>query len=163
MNDGEISISAYDTAWVAMVPRLDGSDGPQFPTTIQWIVNNQLPDSSWGDATLFSSYDRMTNTLACVVALTKWSIEPEKCQRGLSFLQENMWRLTEEALERMPIGFEIAFPSLVEAARSLGIDFPYDHHALQSIYANREVKVKMYVSYTTRCNTFVFAFTGRCN
>ncbi|CAM0871455.1 unnamed protein product [Alopecurus aequalis] len=143
MNDGEISISAYDTAWVALVPKLDGGDGPQFPTTIQWIVNNQLPDNSWGDATLFSTYDRLMNTLACVIALTKWSLQPDKCKRGLSFLQGNMWRLTEEDTEPMPIGFEIAFPSLIEVARSLDIDFPYDHHALQSIYAYREVKLKM--------------------
>jgi ent-copalyl diphosphate synthase len=54
-----------------------------------------------------------------------------------------MWRLNEEDPELMPIGFEIAFPSLIEAARNLGIDFPYDHHALQSIYANKEVKLKM--------------------
>ncbi|TVU23459.1 hypothetical protein EJB05_25828, partial [Eragrostis curvula] len=142
MNDGEISFSAYDTAWVAMVPELDGGEGPQFPATVRWIVSNQLPDGSWGDSALFSAYDRMTNTLACVVALTKWSLEPEKCKTGLSFLHENMWRLAEEEQESMPIGFEIAFPSLLQTARSLGIDSPYDHTALQSIYANREIKLK---------------------
>jgi hypothetical protein len=60
-------------------------------------------------------------------------------------LEENMWRLGEEDPEEMPIGFEIAFPSLLETAKSLGIVFPYDHHALQSIYATREVKLKKYV------------------
>ncbi|KAL6642916.1 hypothetical protein ACP70R_021097 [Stipagrostis hirtigluma subsp. patula] len=142
MNDGEISVSAYDTAWVALVPRLDGGEGPQFPTTVRWIVDNQLPDGSWGDSALFSAYDRMTNTLACVVALTKWSLEPEKCKTGLTFLHENMWRLADEEQESMPIGFEIAFPSLIQTARSLGIEFPYDHPALHSIYANREIKLK---------------------
>ncbi|TVU31055.1 hypothetical protein EJB05_22720 [Eragrostis curvula] len=142
MNDGEISASAYDTAWVALVPKLDGGEGPQFPATVRWIVDNQLPDGSWGDSALFSAYDRMTNTLACVVALTKWSLEPEKCKTGLSFLHENMWRLAEEEQESMPIGFEIAFPSLLQTARSLGIEFPYDHPALQSIYTNREIKLK---------------------
>jgi ent-copalyl diphosphate synthase len=141
MNDGEISISAYDTAWVALVPKLDGG-APQFPATVRWIVDNQLPDGSWGDSALFSAYDRMINTLACVVALTKWSLEPEKCKTGLSFLHENMWRLAEEEQESMPIGFEIAFPSLIQIARNLGIDFPYDHPALQSIYSNREIKLK---------------------
>uniref|UniRef100_K4AMR5 Terpene synthase N-terminal domain-containing protein n=1 Tax=Setaria italica TaxID=4555 RepID=K4AMR5_SETIT len=141
MNDGEISVSAYDTAWVALVPKLDG-EGPQFPATVRWIVDNQLPDGSWGDPALFSAYDRMTNTLACVVALTKWSLEPEKCKTGLSFLHENMWRLADEEQESMPIGFEIAFPSLIQISRSLGIDFPYDHPALQSIYSNREIKLK---------------------
>nr|ADZ55292.1 ent-copalyl diphosphate synthase [Triticum aestivum] len=142
MSDGEISVSAYDTARVALVPRLDDGDSPQFPATLRWILDNQLPDGSWGDAALFSAYDRITNTLACVVALTKWSLGPDKCSRGLSFLEENMWRLAEEDLESMPIGFEIAFPSLLEVAKSLGIGFPYDHHALQRIYANREVKLK---------------------
>ena len=143
MNDGDISISAYDTAWVALVPKLDGGGfQPQFPATVRWIVDHQLPDGSWGDSALFSAYDRMINTLACVVALTKWSLEPEKCKAGLSFLHENMWRLAEEEQESMPIGFEIAFPSLIQTARNLGIDFPYDHPALQSIYSNREIKLK---------------------
>lgn len=142
MSDGEINVSAYDTAWVALVPSLDDGDSPQFPTTLRWILDNQLPDGSWGDAALFSAFDRVINTLACVVALTKWSLGPDKCRRGLSFLEENMWRLAEEDLESMPIGFEIAFPSLLEVAKSLGIGFPYDHHALQRIYANREVKLK---------------------
>ncbi|XP_048570968.1 ent-copalyl diphosphate synthase 1, chloroplastic-like isoform X1 [Triticum urartu] len=142
MGDGKISVSAYDTAWVALVPRLDGGDGAQFPAALRWILGNQLPDGSWGDAALFSAYDRITNTLACVVALTKWSLGPENCTRGLSFLEDNMWRLAEEDSESMPIGFEIAFPSLLEAARSLDVVFPYDHHALQRIYANREVKLK---------------------
>ncbi|KAG2538109.1 ent-copalyl diphosphate synthase AN1, chloroplastic-like isoform X4 [Panicum virgatum] len=141
MNDGDISISAYDTAWVALVPKLDGG-APQFPATVRWIVDNQLPDGSWGDSALFSAYDRMTNTLACIVALTKWSLEPEKCKTGLSFLHENMWRLAEEEQESMPIGFEIVLPSLIQIARNLGIDFPYDHPALHSIYSNREIKLK---------------------
>ncbi|KAF8722818.1 hypothetical protein HU200_021946 [Digitaria exilis] len=141
MNDGEISISAYDTAWVALVPKLDG-EGPQFPAALRWIVDNQLPDGSWGDSSLFSAYDRMTNTLACVVALTKWSLEPEKRETGLSFLHENMWRIAKEEQDSMPIGFELAFPSLIQTARNLGIDFPYDHPALQSIYSNREIKLK---------------------
>ncbi|CAN6283212.1 unnamed protein product [Urochloa humidicola] len=141
MNDGEISASAYDTAWVALVPKLDGK-GPQFPATVRWIVDNQLPDGSWGDSDLFSAYDRMINTLACVVALTKWSLEPQKCKTGLSFLHENMWRLEEEEQESMPIGFEIAFPSLIQIASNLDIDFPYDHPALESIYSNREIKLR---------------------
>jgi ent-copalyl diphosphate synthase len=87
MSDGEINVSAYDTAWVALVPSLDDSDSPQFPTTLWWILDNQLPDGSWGDAALFSAYDRVTNTLACVVALTKWSLDPDKCRRGIANLE----------------------------------------------------------------------------
>ncbi|KAG2621155.1 hypothetical protein PVAP13_3NG219900 [Panicum virgatum] len=125
MNDGELSISAYDTAWVALVSRLDGGKGPQFPSTVQWILNNQLSDGSWGDSAIFSAYDRIINTLA-----------------RFSYLHQNMWRISEEDQEWMPIGFEIAFPSLIEIAKSLDLDFPYDHHALQEICYNREIKLK---------------------
>ncbi|EEC72915.1 hypothetical protein OsI_06748 [Oryza sativa Indica Group] len=142
MEDGAITASAYDTAWVALVPRLDGEGGTQFPAAVRWIVGSQLADGSWGDEALFSAYDRVINTLACVVALTRWSLHHDQCKQGLQFLNLNLWRLAEEEPDTMPIGFEIAFPSLVEAARGLGIDFPYDHPALKGIYANRELKLK---------------------
>lgn len=61
---------------------------------------------------------------------------------GISFLRDNMWRLAEEEAELMPIGFEIAFPSLLEIAKALGLELPYDDPALQDIYASRNLKLK---------------------
>ncbi|KAG2693656.1 hypothetical protein I3760_08G106500 [Carya illinoinensis] len=142
MNDGEISISAYDTAWVALVQDVNGSGLPQFPSTLRWIANNQLPDGSWGDGEIFLAYDRILNTLACVIALKSWNILPEKYERGISFLNENMSKLESDNDEHMPIGFEVAFPSLVEIARSLNIDLPYDSPVFQDIYAKRNVKLE---------------------
>ena len=83
MGDGEISVSAYDTAWVALVQSLDGNGKPQFPSSLQWIIDNQLSDGSWGDDTLFSAHDRIINTLACVIALNSWSVCPERCDEGI--------------------------------------------------------------------------------
>lgn len=80
MDDGEISISAYDTAWVALVKNESGT--PQFPSSLQWIANNQLVDGSWGDSDIFLAHDRIINTLACVVALKYWNIHPEKYAKG---------------------------------------------------------------------------------
>ncbi|CAK9147055.1 unnamed protein product [Ilex paraguariensis] len=82
MDDGEISISAYDTAWVALVEDINGSGVPQFPTSLQWIANNQLPDGSWGDSDIFSAHDRIINTLACVIALKWWKIHSDKSEIG---------------------------------------------------------------------------------
>ncbi|CAI9103608.1 OLC1v1002125C1 [Oldenlandia corymbosa var. corymbosa] len=39
--DGRISISPYDTAWVALIPNVDGGGSPQFPSSIEWIAENQ--------------------------------------------------------------------------------------------------------------------------
>lgn len=143
MNDGEISSSAYDTAWVAMVPNLDGDGGPQFPSTLRWIIENQLDDGSWGDEKFFSAHDRIINTLASVVALSSWSLSPEQCERGLLFLRDNMWRLGEEnRVELMTLGFEMVLPPLIDIAKGLGLDFPYEDPALLDIYAKREMKMK---------------------
>jgi len=91
MEDGEISVSAYDTAWVSLVQSLDGNGQPQFPSTLQWIIDNQLPDGSWGDAAVFSAHDRMINTLACVVALSTWKTCPESCDTGRKLLINQLY------------------------------------------------------------------------
>lgn len=82
-DDGKISISAYDTAWVALVKNMERGDGPQFPSSVDWIALNQLPDGSWGDHTFFYAHDRIINTLACIVALTSWGIHADKCEKGI--------------------------------------------------------------------------------
>ncbi|KAG9456441.1 hypothetical protein H6P81_000949 [Aristolochia fimbriata] len=141
MEDGKISVSAYDTAWVALVEEVNGSGGPQFPSSLKWIIENQLPDGSWGDRLIFSAHDRIINTLACVIALKSWNLCAQGCERGMAFLRENMVKLEDDKAEHMPIGFEVAFPSLIEIARSLDIDVPFDSPVLQDIYAKRKVKL----------------------
>ncbi|KAI3847708.1 hypothetical protein MKW92_037601 [Papaver armeniacum] len=142
MNDGEISISAYDTAWVARVEDIYGSGSPQFPSSLQWIIENQLSDGSWGDQHIFSVHDRIINTLACVIALKAWDTCPYMREKGLLFIQQNMCKLDDANTVHMPIGFEVVFPSLIEIARSLDIDFPdEDFPALKDVYAQRNLKL----------------------
>lgn len=45
----------------------------------------------------------------------------------------------------MPIGFEVAFPSLLEIAEDMGIEVPDDSPVLQEIYAQRDLKLKKLV------------------
>ncbi|XP_019053166.1 PREDICTED: ent-copalyl diphosphate synthase, chloroplastic [Nelumbo nucifera] len=141
MEDGEISISAYDTAWVALVEDIHGSGVPQFPSSLGWIVENQLPDGSWGDLGMFSAHDRILNTLACVVALKSWNVYPERWEKGMLFIRENMCMLETENAENMPIGFEIAFPSLIEIAKNLDLQIPDDSAFMQEIYTKRNLKL----------------------
>ena len=77
-----ISFSAYDIAMVALVEDVNGSGAPQFPESLQWIIDNQLPDGSWGDACKFLSYDRLLCTLASVIALTRYNVHPDKAHKG---------------------------------------------------------------------------------
>nr|XP_016498553.1 PREDICTED: ent-copalyl diphosphate synthase, chloroplastic-like isoform X4 [Nicotiana tabacum] len=134
MDDGEISISAYDTAWVALVKDINGSDTPQFPSSLEWIANNQLAECSWGDKSIFLAHDRIINTLACVIALKSWNLHIDKRELGMSFIRENLSKIGDENAVHMPIGFEVAFPSLIEIGKKIGIDIPDDSHVLREIY-----------------------------
>ncbi|XP_044970255.1 syn-copalyl diphosphate synthase-like [Hordeum vulgare subsp. vulgare] len=144
IGSGEINVSAYDTALVALVKNQDGGEGPQFPSSIDWIVQNQLPDGSWGDKHFFFIQDRIINTLACVVALATWNLYGQKCEKGMHFIREHMWRLAEETPDDWTlIGFEITFPSLLCMAKDLDLDIPHHDPALEAIYAKRNQKLKM--------------------
>ncbi|KAH6808388.1 hypothetical protein C2S51_029496 [Perilla frutescens var. frutescens] len=141
MDDGEISVSPYDTAWVALVEDIHGNGRPQFSMSLEWISNNQLVDGSWGDHKFFL-YDRILNTLACVVALTTWKMHPQKCHKGLRFLRENVEKLENEDEEMMPIAFEVAFPSLVQIAKKLGIEIQDESPYMKNITAKRDLKLR---------------------
>ncbi|KAL5701876.1 muconate cycloisomerase [Ranunculus cassubicifolius] len=142
IDEGNLSVSAYDTAWVALVKDIHGNDAPQFQSSLDWIVNNQLSDGSWGDHDFFSAYDRLSCTLACVVALTTWNIHPEKSEKGVSFLRQNLHRLKDEDPEHMPSGFEVRFPSLIEMAQNLGLEISEDSEVLQDLNTTRALKLK---------------------
>ncbi|KAI4323263.1 hypothetical protein L6164_022883 [Bauhinia variegata] len=107
MDEGEesISASAYHTAWVALVEDFIGRGAPQFPSSLQWIINNQLPDGSWGDSGIFLAYDRLLCTLACVIALRFWNVHSEKSDKVPDFypidLFERIWAV--DRLERLGI------------------------------------------------------------
>ncbi|CAN0908639.1 (-)-kolavenyl diphosphate synthase TPS10, chloroplastic [Linum grandiflorum] len=143
MEDGETNVSAYDTAWLALVKDVNDETRPRFPESIEWIANNQLRDGSWGDADIFQAHDRILNTLACVIALATWNLHPDKCQLGLNFFNENLSRLEEENMTHMPIGFEVVFPKLLELANGLNLEVdPHHFPALQQIYDAGKLKLE---------------------
>ncbi|KAL6196848.1 hypothetical protein ACLB2K_032461 [Fragaria x ananassa] len=141
MEDGDISISAYDTAWVAVVEDVNGTGSPQFPSSLEWIANNQLEDGSWGYKDLFSAHDRLISTLACVVALKSWNIHAEKCFKGMKFFKKNLHKIEDENKEHILVGFDVAFPSLLKIARSLNLEVPDDNTlVLREIHARKNLK-----------------------
>lgn len=47
-DDGDISVSAYDTAWAALIENIEKPGVPQFSSSLEWIAMNQLEDRSLG-------------------------------------------------------------------------------------------------------------------
>ncbi|KAM0051074.1 putative ent-copalyl diphosphate synthase [Helianthus debilis subsp. tardiflorus] len=142
LDDGVISPSAYDTAWVALIEGVnEQSGGPQFPSSLEWIENHQLLDGSWGESMIFSASDRLVNTLACVIALTTWKVHPDKCERGLKFVEENLYMLGDQNEEHKTHGLELVFPKLIELAGKLDLKVPNDSPVIKEMYKQRERKL----------------------
>ncbi|KAI0523969.1 hypothetical protein KFK09_003333 [Dendrobium nobile] len=139
LGDGEISPSAYDTAWIARIPSVNDPNKPQFPTTLQWILKNQLNDGSWGEPSFFSLYDRLVCTLSCVLTLTLWKQGEELIANGLHFLQTHIQDLDKEKSIRT-VGFEMIFPSMLNEAKIIGLNLPYDLPCIKHIIKLREEK-----------------------
>ncbi|KAH9306411.1 hypothetical protein KI387_010815 [Taxus chinensis] len=126
MEDGKISPSAYDTAWVARVPAIaiDGShDHPLFPQTLKWICSNQLADGSWGESTVSLASDRILHTLSCLISLTIWNTGKIHVQKGLDFMRRHTQEMGKEVLaNKTSKVFEMVFPAMLKEAKSLGLD-----------------------------------------
>jgi hypothetical protein len=69
----------------------------------------------------------------------------------MAFFRENLGKLENENEEHMPIGFEVAFPSLLERARGLNIDVPNDSPILKNIFAKRDEKLTRYLFFDFLC------------
>ncbi|KAF5204791.1 Ent-kaurene synthase, partial [Thalictrum thalictroides] len=109
----QLSVSSYDTAWVAMVPCLDSPRLPYFPQCLNWVLENQHPDGSWGlthhDRHPFLLKDTLSSTLASILALKKWNIGEQHVNKGLQFVTSNLASATDMK-QHNPIGFDIIFP-----------------------------------------------------
>src|SRR5687768_10850617 len=82
--------TAYDTAWVASLSDPAEPNRPRFPAALQWVVNHQLPDGSWG-GTIRYQHDRIISTLAALLPLTRFR-QSERVQHALRQAQSYIWQ-----------------------------------------------------------------------
>lgn len=139
LGKGPISASAYDTAWVARIPSATDPSQPMFPECLQWIIDHQTPDGTWGAKTVTYYHDHIICTLSSLIALKQWNVAPEQIALGEVYLQHNLANLSQDAYAT--VGFELIFPTLVEDAYAFGLNLPYQHPVIQSIEADRAKKL----------------------
>ncbi|KAK2979350.1 hypothetical protein RJ640_000687 [Escallonia rubra] len=121
-----LSVSSYDTAWVAMVPSRNVSDEPCFPQCLGWILENQHPDGSWCLDPSHPSLvkDTLSSTLAC-----------------LDFIGSNNWA-TYDVHQYPPVGFDILYPGMLIDASEMGLNLPLDSSTMNSMRRKRDLMVK---------------------
>jgi halimadienyl-diphosphate synthase len=118
-----LTVSAYDTAWLASL-RSPSAATPRFPRTLDWLVRNQRADGSWGGDVRYE-HDRIISTLAALAALGSGgdsSIHQTCLHAGNEYLWRHGERLTSEPVELF--GFELLLPALIERAQDVDIVVP---------------------------------------
>ncbi|XP_022777367.1 (E,E)-geranyllinalool synthase-like [Durio zibethinus] len=139
-----VSPSAYDTAWLAMIPNLQPCPVvPMFKDCLDWVLKNQTEEGYWGecDAHGNPTIESLPATLACVIALKKWNVGIENAQRGLAFIRANIEKLLGENPNQFPRWFAIVFPGMIEFARKIGLELDFPNRSkglLMDIFFERQ-------------------------
>lgn len=136
LDEGHMNGVAYDTAWVARVKNEWGT--PLFPACIQWLLENQHPDGSWGSHVNWVP-DRVLSTLVAMIALAETDKErfKERIQRGESYIWEHIDELGNEY--RRLAGIELIFPTLMKEAEELNLNLPFHKKKYEE---ERRIKLK---------------------
>jgi halimadienyl-diphosphate synthase len=119
-----IAGTAYDTAWIASVPHTHERRAPHFPAALQWLVEHQWPDGSWGGAVRYE-HDRILCTLAALAPLATFGRrdrDRDCLAAGTRYLWQHGHLLPSEPAEL--VGFELLLPTLVRRARDAGVAVP---------------------------------------
>ncbi|XP_040369540.1 S-linalool synthase [Rosa chinensis] len=138
-----VSPSAYDTAWLAMVPNPEKPDRPLFRGCLQWVLRNQKPGGFWGssESTSISTLYSLTSTLACIVALTTWSVGHTAIQKGLGFIHANAEEILKEQNGCFPEWFVLLLPAIVDLAKTKGLHVHFSNGSkalIQQIFHERQ-------------------------
>nr|UVC58054.1 KSL6 protein [Isodon rubescens] len=138
----EILPSAYDTAWVAMVPERDYSgQKPRFPECLDWIVENQNADGSWGVQSSSMLKHSLSCTLACLLPLRKWNVaSPQLLRNGVEFIRSSSSAATDKN-QISPIGFDIVFPMMIQYANDLNLELLLNQDLVNILFQNREAQL----------------------
>ncbi|KAL8087947.1 hypothetical protein AgCh_037912 [Apium graveolens] len=134
-----VSPSAYDTAWLAMIPDSKNTKNPMFKCCLDWILKNQQEGGSWGDDHLL--IHTLSSTLACILALATWNVGHENIELGKSHVATNATKLLKMNNTKLPRWFTIVFPAMLEQAERLDLHLNLPHELkflISSNCVNRE-------------------------
>ncbi|CAN4103790.1 unnamed protein product [Withania somnifera] len=155
----ELSVSSYDTAWVAMVPSPHSAQLPCFPQCLHWLLHNQLEDGSWGlphhQHQPLLLKDVLSSTLASVLALKTWGVGQRLITRGLRFIELNFASATDPH-QYSPIGFDIIFPGMLEYAQHLSLKLHLESTVFNELLHKRDIELtRSYDSSSLELNAYL--------
>jgi halimadienyl-diphosphate synthase len=143
---GKMSSSSYDTAWIAQLGDMDRELSNH---ALAWLVESQLPDGSWGAENPYYYHDRVVNTLAAMLALTRngrRAQDKKVIDKGLLAL-DHITSIATGGLKAdhngATVGFEVIVPTLVKEAEQLGIIKQQKNRILGRLGQSRIKKIEL--------------------
>lgn len=113
---GRMSASAYETAWVARVRHPTLPDALAFPDALQWLLQRQQADGSWGPSYPFAPLP----TLAALVALCAAPVPTPQMRHAIAqaeaYLREILPAWSPERVDTPFIEFLVS-PLLADLAK----------------------------------------------
>ena len=153
---GQMSVAAYDTAWVAMV-RCPGELHDQalaFPRSFEWLLDSQAHDGSWSGPTPYS----LLPTLAGLLALLK-APPPYQCQPRVQAATRQARAYLKAALadwsvnSHESVGFEVLAPALLTELEECGVFFEFEAEPqLMELYRQKLLIAGPSLIYTGQSN-----------
>lgn len=142
--DGNITSTPYDTAWVARLKEFDHLSD----LALGWLCENQLPDGSWGANFPFYYHDRVVCTLSAMIALTyrgrrhKDKLQIESGLEALDSITAGATGGLRSDPNGATVGFEMIVPTLIAEAEELGIIKQQGDRILGKLATLREMKMR---------------------
>ncbi len=120
---GEITTSAYNTAWVAMIRDPHHPQQLAFPDSFNWLLKHQELDGSWGS---FFPHT-IVPTLASLLALMKAPEQSNQIHHGALWAKAYLCdALRQWSLKKSKsIDFEVLVPNLLQELEKLGVVFEF--------------------------------------
>ncbi|XP_042496091.1 (E,E)-geranyllinalool synthase [Macadamia integrifolia] len=140
-----VSPSAYDTAWLAMIPDNEKQEHPMFQQCLNWLLNNQNENGLWGESNTPTIYC-LPATLACMAALSKWEVGAHNIEKGMPSFHAHAENLLTNQNEAYPHWYSIVFPGMVEVARNAGLEVTFPgglKEVVESIFDERKQILEM--------------------
>jgi len=142
LGQGGISPSAYDTAWVARIPNSKNPNKPMFPRALDWVVNNQHPDGSWGGKIEYY-HDRIICTLSAIVVLNQYDEKKYRgeIKKGEKYINSNIKNLKKD--NYFTVSFELLFPALLKEAKKNKLNLLYNDSVVKKYLKIKDEKLKL--------------------
>ncbi|KAK7327930.1 hypothetical protein VNO77_22023 [Canavalia gladiata] len=127
--------SAYDTAWLAIIPDSQYPSQPMFKNYLDWLLKNQKPEGYWGESDTFGkpTIESLPATLVSMVALKKWNTGKLMIEKGRSFIRGNAEKLLNEVKDGWPRWFLIVLPAMIEFADTMGLNVEFSEPSREII------------------------------